>query len=299
MATKPSVSAASSLPRRSIQEISRDAATRASWRRPIGVAPAWSARPRTVMRRRVIPAMPVTTPTANFRDSSSRACSMCSSTEAAMSPGRSIGPGRASARPPMRTTASARVSPPGPGARIIESVRVPAQMRLPTHDTPYSLGSSAKKSTTHSGWRSATPLSASAARDLEPRHDARDAVEPAAFGHRVGMRSDDDGRQARRGARPRADQIGRAVQGDGKADAFHLGTQPIAPLQEQGREGTAGVGAAGIGDPGQRLDPPPQAIRVDGAHPSVSRQAAGTGRRPPTRAPSRRPRPACRARRWH
>ena len=37
-------------------------------------------------------------------------------------------------------------------------------------------------------------------RDLDRRYDARDAVEPAAFGHGVGMRPDDDGRKARLGA---------------------------------------------------------------------------------------------------
>ena len=76
------------------------AAVSASCRAPIGTVPACPASPVTLMRKRVAPAMAVTTPTASPSFSSTGPCSMCDSTKATTSPSSLLGtpPRRSSSR---------------------------------------------------------------------------------------------------------------------------------------------------------------------------------------------------------
>ena len=63
-------------PARSTARMNSAAAQRASRRRSIGVVPAWFARPVNSRRARVCPAIPLTTPRARPRASSTGPCSM-------------------------------------------------------------------------------------------------------------------------------------------------------------------------------------------------------------------------------
>ena len=66
---------------------------------------------------------------------------------------------RRAGSPPTRAMAAASVSPAAFLAASVASSSTPAMVRLPTQEIPYSLGSSARKSTTSIGCRSRSPLS--------------------------------------------------------------------------------------------------------------------------------------------
>ncbi len=67
-----------------------------------------------------------------------------------------------SGSPPTRRSASRKRSPPGSVKSSIGASSAPTMPRLPTQESPYSLGSSARKSMTSMLWSSRSPLSRSA-----------------------------------------------------------------------------------------------------------------------------------------
>ena len=113
-----------------------------------------------------MPTIEVTTPTSRDCDSSTMPCSMCSSRKARIS--SRLACRSRSGSPPTLRKAARNASPPGSARSSILSSSEPVMPRLPTHDSPYSLGSSARKSITSSVWSSWTPESRSARTTSSP-----------------------------------------------------------------------------------------------------------------------------------
>ena len=93
------------------------AVKKASFRRSMGVVPAWSGWPTKVRRKRRIPTMPSTTPIGTSSVSSQGPCSMWSSTYAAISRGSRRAVGAAARSNPARRIASGNGSPVGSASR--------------------------------------------------------------------------------------------------------------------------------------------------------------------------------------
>ncbi len=108
----------------------------------------------------VIPTTELTMPRSCSAVSSTRPCSICSSSQARMSSRRAFS--IASGAPPIRAMAADSISPSALRRDSNGSVKAPATAREPMQDTPKTETSSARKSTTARSWRSLMPCSSSA-----------------------------------------------------------------------------------------------------------------------------------------
>ncbi len=101
--------------------------------------------------------MAVTRPISIFSFSSIGPCSMCNSKKALMS--SRLASAIFSGSPPTRLIASLSFSPPASVKASDSALRLPVIPRLPTQDNPYTLGSSARKSTSSISCLNLMPLS--------------------------------------------------------------------------------------------------------------------------------------------
>ncbi len=147
-----------------------------------------------------------------------------------------------------RRVAGARVpaSRRRPNRSIAPSSRVPAIARL-ANVAPPIVASSASKSMTATGWRS-RPDPGQRTHAGDRRGHPERAVEPAAVGHRIGVRADPDRREALLRAREHRDRAAGGVDADVQPQLGELRAHPGTRAQVVGRVRHAGHAAAARAD---------------------------------------------------
>ena len=154
--------------------------------------------------------------------------------------------------PPTRWTASASFSPPGPVKASSLPSSAPAMARLPTHDTPYSLGSFRQKVDDLDRVPGPVSRRLQRAHHFEPGDDAGRPSKRPPEEHGVGMGAEHDDPSILSDAVHAADEIGARVHADFQARRLEAAAKPVASFEEARREGSPGVGPIRIGDGGER-----------------------------------------------